>query len=51
MISLQSYNKCSFETHYEIHLIDVFSKNEKENLSQRERNEIKKLVEFIKKNG
>ena len=39
------------ETRDEIHMIDVFAKNEKENLSKEERNEIKKLIEFIKKYG
>ena len=33
-----------------IHLIDVFAKNEKDNLSAAERNDIKKLIEFIRKN-
>jgi hypothetical protein len=32
----------------EIHLIDVFAKNEKENLSKAERNEIRIVVEQIK---
>ena len=36
---------------YEIHLIDVFAKGEKENLSQKERNDIKQLVMFIKEHG
>ena len=39
------------EIREEIHLLDVFAKNEKENLSKAERNEIKKLVEFIKEFG
>lgn len=39
------------EAKCEIHFIDVFAKDEKDNLSEKERNEIKKLVEFIKKNG
>ena len=34
-----------------IYLIDVFAKNEKENLSKAERNEIKKLVTYIKENA
>ena len=34
-----------------IHLIGVFAKDEKDNLSKEERNNIKKLVEYIKKNG
>ena len=32
----------------EIHLIDVFAKNEKENLSKEERNQIRIIVEQIK---
>ena len=32
----------------EIHFIDVFAKNEKENLSKAERNAIKTVVEQIK---
>lgn len=32
----------------EIHLIDVFAKNEKENLSKAERNLIKSIIEQIK---
>ena len=32
----------------EIHLIDVFSKNEKDNLSKAERNQIKQIVEQIR---
>lgn len=32
-----------------IHLLDIFEKNEKSNLSQGEKNEIKKLVEILKK--
>lgn len=39
------------ETHSEVHFIDVFSKGEKENLSAKERSNIKKLVEYIKKYG
>jgi len=39
------------EIREEIHLIDIFAKNEKENLSMAERNEIRKLVEFIKEFG
>lgn len=39
------------ETHFEIHFIDVFSKDEKDNLSEKERNNIKKLVDYIKKYG
>lgn len=39
------------ETYSEVHFIDVFSKDEKENLSAKERNDIKKLVEYIKKYG
>ena len=33
---------------WEIHFIDVFAKNEKENLSKAERNAIKVIVEQIK---
>ena len=33
----------------EIHLIDVFSKNEKDNLTKSERNSIKRVVEEIRK--
>jgi len=32
-----------------VHLLDIFEKNVKDNLSQAERNEIKKLVEILKK--
>lgn len=32
-----------------VHLLDIFEKNVKDNLSQAERNEIKKLVETLKK--
>ncbi len=32
-----------------IHLLDIFEKNVKSNLSQGEKNEIKKLVEILKK--
>ena len=39
------------EAKCEIHLIDVFAKDEKDNLSEKERHEIRKLVEFIKNNG
>ena len=39
------------EIREEIHLLDVFAKSEKENLSKAERNNIKKLVEFIKEFG
>lgn len=39
------------EVREELHLIDVFAKNEKDNLSKAERNAIKKLVEFIKEFG
>lgn len=39
------------EIREEIHLLDVFAKNEKDNLSKAERNELKKLVEFIKEFG
>lgn len=35
-----------FET---IYLIDVYAKNEKENLTKAERNEIKKVIELIEK--
>ena len=36
------------ETVLEIHLIDVFAKNEKDNLSMAERNAVKAVVEQIK---
>lgn len=39
------------ETREEIHLLDVFAKNEKDNLSMQERNNLKQLVEFIKEFG
>ena len=39
------------EVREEIHLLDVFAKNEKENLSKAERNDIRKLVDFIKEFG
>ncbi len=39
------------EVREEIHLLDVFAKNEKDNLSKAEKNELKKLVEFIKEFG
>lgn len=39
------------EVREEVHLLDVFAKNEKDNLSKAERNELKKLVEFIKEFG
>ena len=39
------------EAREELHLIDVFAKNEKDNLSKAERSAIKKLVKFIKEFG
>ena len=39
------------EAREELHLIDGFAKNEKDNLSKTERNAIKKLVKFIKEFG
>jgi len=38
-----------FVTHdFEIHLIDIFEKSEKENLSKAERNELAKLAALLK---
>lgn len=37
------------ETVQIVYLIDVFAKNEKENLTQSERNEIKKAIESLKR--
>ena len=60
MISFLSFSKCcgksgsarvcyiDVEGVLEIHLIDVFSKNEKENISKAERNAIKVIIEQIK---
>ena len=38
----------NFATYEKIYLIDVFSKNEKENLSKEECNELKKLISILK---
>lgn len=38
-----------FEVHESIYLITAYTKNEKENLSKEERNELRKLVEVIER--